>query len=53
MSEIDLQANKETDNVYQDDHTQMSSPRPDIGPDVSLVHSLVNPHIIDDVDMKE
>lgn len=47
-----LQANKETDNMHQDDHTRMTGPRPKHVPDVSP-HSLVEPHIIEEVDMEE
>lgn len=52
MSERDLQANEEVDNVYQDVHIWMSGPRPDNGPDVAS-HSLADPHMHDKVDMEE
>lgn len=47
-----LQANEEGNNMYQDDHTRTSGPRPEHLPDVSS-HLLTEPHIIEEIDMEE
>lgn len=52
MPESSIQANEEVDNVYQDGHLWMSSPRPNIEGDMPS-HLLANHGINDEVDFEE
>lgn len=52
MSEGDLQANKEVDNVYQNDHIWTSGPQLDNGPERAS-HSLTDLNINDEVDKEK
>lgn len=52
MSEGDLQANKEVDNVYQNDHIWTSGPQLDNGPKRAS-HSLTVLNINDEVDKEK